>query len=121
MMVSPWLIAPLTGELACTSHGFTPLCALMRKACPPGRPSTAKYLALGLSGITFQTPFESLLMVLLQMSSSASATVPRAKPASKNVQNLMRQPLCCTHPCKDDPSCNRLSGILQILRKELHG
>src|SRR5688572_20996806 len=92
MITSPSLMAPWMDELACTSQGFTPLVALTRKAWPPGMPSTAKYFALGLSGWKFQVPFESLLMVLVQMSSWAMATEPSANPASRQVQNFMRQP-----------------------------
>src|SRR5215510_1053005 len=92
MITSPSLMAPLTGELACTSQGFAPLLAFTRNAWPPGIPSTAKYLAFGLSGWKYQLPLASLLMVLVQMSSSATTTVPKANPASRNNQNFMRQP-----------------------------
>src|SRR5688572_16413815 len=113
MITSPSLMAPLTGELACTSQGFAPLLALMRNAWPPGMPSTAKYFALGLSGCTFQTPFESLLMVLVQMSSSATTAVPKAKPANRNTQSLMRQP-----PVVRVPAMQFFSGF-QIRRKKI--
>src|SRR5690348_2969010 len=114
MITSPSLMAPLTGELACTSQGFAPLLAFTRNAWPPGMPSTAKYLAFGLSGWKYQLPLASLLMVFDQMSSCATTAVPKAKPASRNNQNFMRQP-----PAERIPAKLLFSLRLEIHREEI--
>src|SRR5690349_12704186 len=106
MITSPSLMAPLTGELACTSQGFAPLLAFTRKAWPPGISLTSKYFGFGLSGVTYQLPFSSLLMVLDQISACATTAVPKAKPASRNNQNFMRQP-----PAERIPAINYFSTV----------
>src|SRR5262245_47481631 len=85
MMTSPSWMAPATGELACTSQGLLPLCALTRNANPPGTTvsSTLKCLALGFSGWKYQLPLVSRLIILLARSSSARASVPTARPRDR--------------------------------------
>jgi hypothetical protein len=86
------IVPPLIGELACTSQGLRPLLALTRIAISPGIPGAFTILAFGLSGWTFQTPFVSLLIVLVQISSSASANDANARPASRPKRTFMREP-----------------------------
>src|SRR5690349_7759508 len=115
MITSPSLMAALTGELACTSQGFAPLSAFTRKAWPPGMPSTAKYLAFDLSGVKYQLPLASLLMVFVQMSSWATTSVPKTKPTSSDSQNFMLQP-----PAERIPAVFMISDRwFQILREEI--
>src|SRR4051812_12973977 len=91
MITSPSLMAPATGEFACTSQGFAPFVALARNAMPPGT-SALMYLAFGLSGWKYQLPFVLVLIILLARSSSANATDASARPAHSALRIVISSP-----------------------------